>query len=96
MNAIHDVRDGALRFTYGGHDGTLATVWDNRHPASVFDPDGGRWTVYCEQHGGLVNAETIAVAKYLARHTGEFCEVCSGVDPHAYDGGGLIPACTYD
>lgn len=84
-----------VRFAYVNGDRLLATITDTRHPGSVFDPAGGRWAVYCEQHGAVVNTTRLEIAKTLARHTAEFCEVCSGVDMHAYDGGGQIGVCAY-
>jgi hypothetical protein len=88
MAHLVEVRDDPARFYYvdARRALVLASVTDNRNPDSIFDPDGGRWTIYCEQHGGLVNVATLADAQFLARHTEGFCDVCSGVDPFAYDG----------
>jgi hypothetical protein len=43
--------------------GTVVTVYDTAHPDAYLDPDGGRWVTLCEDHGNLVNHDTLALAR---------------------------------
>lgn len=46
-------------------------------PAGIDSEDGGKWAVVCEQHGTVLQVETIRGATQDARRgSAEFCEEC--------------------
>ena len=55
--------------------GTLVTVYDA--DVQGMDPDAGKYAVICEDHGYLVNVDTLKIAIDAARHPGwNFCDDC--------------------
>lgn len=56
--------------------GSRVTIYDTNAPENAFDPDGGRWVTFCEDHHSLVNHVTLADAQYYAAHPLAWCEEC--------------------
>lgn len=56
--------------------GTTVVVEDTAHHDAVADPDGGRWATICEDHGGVVNHDTQAIAQSFASCPEEWCPDC--------------------
>lgn len=59
--------------------GTPVSIYDARHPESVFDPGGGRWIVFCETHGTLLNVPSLADAERFASTPSNHCEPCAAL-----------------
>lgn len=60
--------------------GVMVSIYDARHPDSVFDRDGGRWVTFCEDHGRLVNHDTLRLARSHAADSTGWCGVCAGTE----------------
>jgi hypothetical protein len=83
-----------------------ATILDNRKGHYFVHDDSyghisNNWEVICDMHAGIcVDAETLALAKFLARHTSEFCEFCAGTarwcDKHNAEYGAICGCLRYD
>jgi hypothetical protein len=43
-----------------------------------FDPAGGPWVTYCEDHGRLVNHQTRRLAERFMADPLCWCEICNG------------------
>jgi len=56
--------------------GVTVELVDTHHPDSRLDPDGGRWATVCIDHGGLVNHDTLAIARSFLSVPWEFCPDC--------------------
>jgi hypothetical protein len=55
---------------------TWLCIYDAQHPDSVFDPTGGRWVTYCENHETLCNHQSFYLAVHFAQST-KLCEYCA-------------------
>ena len=55
--------------------GTVVAIYDTAHPDNVFDPDGGRYVVVCEDHGTLCNFESLRLARQHVPAV-DWCEAC--------------------
>lgn len=54
--------------------GTLVGVYHAEQAG--LDPDGGPWVTVCEDHGSVINHETLAQAKSHATDPEGWCEDC--------------------
>ena len=69
-------------------------VFDTRAADNIFDPDGGRWVVFCEDHATLVNTDTRAIARQVMSQPTQFCSCCQGTCRTKWDAGMLpCPTC---
>lgn len=58
--------------------GTLTTVYDTE--AAMLDPDSGRYSVVCEDHGTIFATDSLSMARWLRAHPLQFCDDCRGDD----------------
>lgn len=56
--------------------GVTVVLEDTRHPDSDLDPDGGRWATLCDDHGAVVNHDTLQLARWFAPWPEEWCQDC--------------------
>jgi hypothetical protein len=56
--------------------GTYVELYDTEHELNVFDPDGGRWVTFCDEHATLCNHLELATARSFLAAPWEWCEDC--------------------
>lgn len=64
--------------------GTFIVVLDDREQGDESDPDVGRWTTLCDDHGTLIFHDTLRLAEWHAADPEGWCEECREISP-AYD-----------
>ena len=77
-----------IRYKEYGHNGLAGCVQQRRAQTTGgrvgvyhaelagMDPDAGPWATVCEEHGGIVNHPTLALARYHAADPAGWCEAC--------------------
>lgn len=66
--------DGLRQHRRARSTGTHVGIYDGL--VAGMDTDGGRWQTVCEEHGGVISHETLALARHWASAPEQWCETC--------------------
>jgi hypothetical protein len=66
---------GARESRRNAQTGTVVTLYDGREAG--MDTSSGRWYVFCEDHGQMLNGEVQATVRSMMTCPLDWCESCS-------------------
>lgn len=65
---------GCRRLAYARSTGALTAIYDAA--LQGMDDTWGRWAIVCEDHGSMIESDTLKRAQWVATEPEEWCEAC--------------------